>query len=133
MSAQHGEHYNYNICIIGVGSNIDPEHNINAALACLTQENDVRGVSKWVKTAPIGITKQADFVNGAIKVYTPLSREAFRDYLKQLENRLGRNRTLPKFGPRVIDLDIVVWNDDIVDDDYYTRDFLRTAVNELTS
>jgi 7,8-dihydro-6-hydroxymethylpterin-pyrophosphokinase len=44
---------------------------------------------------------------------------------------MGRDRTGPKFGPRCIDLDIVVWNGEIVDEDYYTRDFLQKSVAEL--
>jgi 2-amino-4-hydroxy-6-hydroxymethyldihydropteridine diphosphokinase len=121
-----------NECIIGIGSNIEPEHSIQAALMILQQETDVRGVSKWVKTTPIGIRNQNDFINGAIKIRTTLSQESFRRYLKNLEDKLGRDRSLPRFGPRIIDLDIVVWNDDIVDDDYDTRDFVRNAVNELS-
>ena len=120
-----------NICIIGVGSNINPEENIQAALKILKQEVNFKGASAWVKTTPVGIPDQNDFINGAVKVHTVMSREAFKNYLKELENRLGRDRTCPKFGPRVIDLDIVVWNNEIVDDDYHTRDFVKKAVNEL--
>jgi 2-amino-4-hydroxy-6-hydroxymethyldihydropteridine diphosphokinase len=122
-----------NECIVGIGSNIEPERSIQAALMILQQETDVRGISKWIKTAPIGIRDQNDFINGAIKIHTTLSQESFRHYLKNLEDKLGRDRSLPRFGPRIIDLDIVVWNDDIVDDDYYTRDFVRNAINELKS
>ena len=122
-----------NECIIGVGSNIDPEANIHTALSILRQETDVRGVSEWVKTSPIGVCEQNDFINGAIKIRTSMPLETFKNYLKTLENRLGRDRSLPKFGPRVIDLDIVVWNNEIIDDDYYTRHFVRNAVDELQS
>jgi 7,8-dihydro-6-hydroxymethylpterin-pyrophosphokinase len=45
---------------------------------------------------------------------------------------MGRDRTAPKFGPRNIDLDIVVWNGEIVDNDYYTRDFLQKSVDEIS-
>lgn len=122
-----------NECIIGIGSNINPEINIEAAVTILKQEVDVdvSAISTWVKTTPIGITSQNDFINGAVKVHTPMSRKEFKNYLKNLENRLGRDRSLPKYGPRVIDLDIVVWNNKIVDDDYYTRDFVRNSVDEL--
>ncbi len=122
-----------NECIIGIGSNIDPERSIQAALTTLQQETDVKGVSEWVKTTPIGIRNQNDFINGAIKIHTTLSQESFRRYLKNLEDKLGRDRSLPRFGPRIIDLDIVVWNGDIVDDDYYTRDFVRNAIDQLNS
>lgn len=120
-----------NECIIGIGSNINPEKNIDAAISILKQEINVSGISAWVKTAPIGIISQNDFVNGAVKVLTTMSRKEFKNYLKNLEDRLGRDRALPKFGPRVIDLDIIVWNNDIIDNDYYTRDFVRESVDEL--
>jgi len=45
---------------------------------------------------------------------------------------MGRDRTVAKFGPRCIDLDIAVWNGEIVDKDYYTRDFLKKSVDEIT-
>lgn len=120
-----------NVCIVGVGSNINPDSNIKAVLAILKRETTVKGVSKWIKTTPVGIVDQNDFINGAIKIHTSMSREAFKNYLKKLEDILGRDRKLPKFGPRVIDLDIVVWNDEIVDEDYFTRDFVKNTVDEL--
>lgn len=120
-----------NECIVGIGSNINPEENVEAALTILKQEVDVSGIAAWVKTAPIGITSQNDFINGAVKVHTSMPRQEFKNYLKNLENRLGRDRSCSKFGPRVIDLDIIVWNNEIIDNDYYTRDFVRKSVDEL--
>lgn len=120
-----------NECIIGIGSNINPENNIQTSLMILAQEVEVKGASSWVKTTPIGITDQDDFVNGAVRIRTTMTMEELIHYLKRLEDRLGRDRTLPKFGPRVIDLDIIVWNDEIVNNDYYIRDFVRNATDEL--
>ncbi len=118
-------------CIIGIGSNIDPEQNIAAALFFLRQDQDLISVSSLVKTSPIGITDQPDFLNGAARVYTSMEMAEFRHYLKNVEDKLKRDRTAPKFGPRTIDLDIVKWDDQIIDQDYYNRDFLRAAVDEI--
>jgi 2-amino-4-hydroxy-6-hydroxymethyldihydropteridine diphosphokinase len=74
--------------------------------------------SEWATAAPIGVVEQADFLNGAFLVETALDREAFRAYLKGVEDRLGRVREGNKYGPRTIDLDIVVWNREIVDKDF---------------
>jgi 2-amino-4-hydroxy-6-hydroxymethyldihydropteridine diphosphokinase len=120
-----------NDCIIGIGSNINPENNIPESLTLLKQQVEIIAISSWVKTAPIGITDQDDFINGAVRIRTALSRDSLFNYLKKIEDKLGRDRTLPKFGPRTIDLDIVVWNKIIIDNDYYTRDFMKNAVNEL--
>jgi len=120
-----------NTCVIGIGSNINPESNIQSTLTILKKEVQVKAVSSWIKTKPIGITNQDDFINGAVKIYTTMKKEELIHYLKKLEDRLGRDRTLPKFGPRVIDLDVIIWNSEVIDDDYYQRDFVRITVDEL--
>ena len=121
-----------NIAIIGIGSNIDAESNIQAMLDILGDAMKITGVSSFIKTKPLGDIKQPDFINGALKVETLMEKEELRKFLKEIENELGRDRTAPKFGPRTIDLDIVVWNGEIVDNDYYTRDFLRNSIKEIS-
>jgi len=118
-------------CIIGIGSNIDPEQNIAAALFLLRQDHDLISVSSLIKTSPIGIPDQPDFLNGAARVFTVMEIADFKHYLKGVEDNLKRDRRAPKFGPRTIDLDIVKWDNEIIDQDYYTRDFLRNAVDEI--
>ena len=118
-------------CIIGIGSNIDPEQNIAASLFHLRHDHDLVSVSSMIKTSPIGITEQPDFLNGAAKVLTTMGMADFQRYLKDIENRLKRDRSSPKYGPRTIDLDIIKWDNEIIDQDYYTRDFLRAAVDEI--
>jgi len=119
-------------CIIGIGSNINPEQNIAATIFFLRHEHRLLSVSKLIKTSPIGISDQPDFLNGAVKIATGMDKTEFKNYLKNLENRLKRDRTVPKFGPRTIDLDIIKWDGQIIDPDYYNRDFLRSAVDEIT-
>ena len=119
-------------CIIGIGSNIDPEKNIASALFILRQEQEFVSVSSLIKTSPIGISEQPDFLNGAAKVLTEMELADFKSYLKGVEDRLKRDRTTPKYGPRTIDLDIVKWDGEIVDPDYYCREFLKNAVDEIS-
>lgn len=120
-----------NTVILGIGSNINPEVNIQKMLVILAEKCTVLSRSSLVTTKPIGIEDQPDFVNGAVKLETSLEQEELKTWLKSVEDRLGRDRSLPKFGPRPMDLDIVVWNGTIIDDDYHTRDFLKKAVDEL--
>jgi 2-amino-4-hydroxy-6-hydroxymethyldihydropteridine diphosphokinase len=120
-----------NSVIIGIGSNIKPEENIPRALKLLAEKVTIEKVSTLVKTKPIGISDQPDFINGAVKITTHQSREELHVFLKLTEDQTGRDRSQPRFGPRTIDLDIVVWNGEIVDPDYYTRDFLQIAVAEV--
>ncbi len=122
-----------NVAVISLGSNIDAQRNIDKALSLLKQYFEVNTVSSLIKTEPIGITDQPEFLNGALKISTSMQRDELNKLLKQIEDEMGRDREAPKFGPRIIDLDIVVWNTEIVDNDYYDRSFLRDAVDEVLS
>lgn len=118
-------------CIIGIGSNIEPEKNIGLAIEMIRRDFEVVSVSELVCTSPIGIPDQPDFLNGALKVRVSVEKESFVTYLKKVEDLLHRDRTLPKYGPRTIDLDVVVWDGEIVDPDYYRRDFLKKSVDAI--
>lgn len=117
--------------IIGVGSNIEPQININLAEEELCHKFSFIGKSEFIRTAPLGFKKQDDFYNGAFKIETDLSQEDLNKELKLIEKKLGRVRTENKNGPRTIDLDIAVYNGEIVDEDYYKRDFLKKSVDQL--
>ena len=117
--------------VIGLGSNIDPEANLEQAVQELKSRFKVSKQSQWTRTKPIGIQDQPDFYNGALLMETELEQQSLKKELKQIEDILGRDRSLPKFGPRTIDLDILIWNKKVVDEDYYERDFLRKGVEEI--
>ena len=117
--------------VIGLGSNIDPEVNLEQAVLELKSRFKVSKRSQWTRTKPIGIQDQPDFYNGALLMETELEQQSLKKELKQIEDILGRDRSLPKFGPRTIDLDILIWNKKVVDEDYYERDFLRKGVEEI--
>ena len=117
--------------VIGLGSNIDPEANLEQAVLELKSRFKVSKRSQWTRTKPIGIQDQPDFYNGALLMETELEQQSLKKELKRIEDILGRDRSLPKFGPRTIDLDILIWNKKVVDEDYYERDFLRKGVEEI--
>ena len=117
--------------VIGLGSNIDPEANLEQAVLELKSRFKVSKRSQWTRTKPIGIQNQPDFYNGALLIETELEQQSLKKELKQIEDILGRDRSLPKFGPRTIDLDILIWNKKVVDEDFYERDFLRKGVEEI--
>ena len=117
--------------VIGLGSNIDPEANLEQAVQELKSRFKVSKRSQWTRTKPIGIQDQPDFYNGALLMETELEQQSLKKELKRIEDILGRDRSLPKFGPRTIDLDILIWNKKVVDEDYYVRDFLRKGVEEI--
>lgn len=120
-----------NTAIIGLGSNIEPEKNIDEAVKLIASSVTVIKLSELIWTAPIGIADQPDFLNGAVRITTNLTENDLRILLKKTEDIMGRDRSLPRFGPRIIDLDLVVWNGNIVDSDYYSRDFMQKTVTEI--
>lgn len=120
-----------NQAIIAVGSNIDPQKNISLAREILARDFEVVAETAFVSTQPVGYTQQPDFLNGAALIRTDLKLEPLRRHLKKIEDTLGRRRSVLTFGPRTVDLDIVVWNGRLLDPDFYERDYLKKAVLEL--
>jgi 2-amino-4-hydroxy-6-hydroxymethyldihydropteridine diphosphokinase len=120
-----------NKVIVGLGSNIDPQKNIKEAKEMLSNEFNLLGESLFIETEPIGYKDQDNFINGSVYIETDLSRENLKNTLRKIEDKMGRSRSPLKFGPRTIDLDIVVFNNLIVDNDFYDRDFVKNAVLQL--
>ncbi len=120
-----------NRVIIGLGSNIKPNENIQQAREILAQKYQIVAESCFKVTKPVGTIKQADFINGSVLIETELNIDQLKSELGGIEKGLGRNRPRDRFGPRTIDLDIVVWNENIIDQDFYERDYLKESVLEL--
>lgn len=120
-----------NIAAVSVGSNINPDENISKARQFLSEDHTLLAASDFVTTRPVGDEDQPDFTNGAFLIETNLNFEDFNAHLKTLENRCGRKSSANKFAPRTLDLDVIVWNDEIVDLDFHQRDFLQKTINQI--
>jgi 2-amino-4-hydroxy-6-hydroxymethyldihydropteridine diphosphokinase len=120
-----------NRVVIALGSNIDPDVNVKKACDALAAEFTVCAVSSFLTTAPLGVKNQADFLNGVVCLETGLELEPLKKRLKEIEAALGRQPRENKWGPREIDLDVLIWNGQVVNKDYYERDFLQKAVAEI--
>ena len=120
-----------NRAVIGLGSNINPVENIAMARDTIAGEFKVIKFSSFVETDPIGFTDQDKFINGALLIETEMDERSLKSRLKDLESSLGRAKTENRYGPRAIDLDILVWNGDIVDMEVYEREFLKKSIEEL--
>ncbi|HCK76266.1 MAG TPA: 2-amino-4-hydroxy-6-hydroxymethyldihydropteridine diphosphokinase [Gammaproteobacteria bacterium] len=99
---------------VGLGGNLnDPKSAICSALFCLNQEPDidVEAVSSLYRTAPIGITDQPDFLNAVARIVTVLDPETLLRTLLGIESALGRVRSEAQFGPRTIDLDLLLYGE----------------------
>jgi len=117
--------------VIGVGSNIDAQRWISEGREKIRRVCKLKAESDFVTTAPIGFTNQPDFVNGAWLVETEMHREDLESALHTIEAQCGRVRTANKYGPRTLDLDLIVWDGEVVDEDVYDRPFLKEAVQML--
>jgi len=117
--------------IISVGSNIEPELNLEKARSILSSEIDFVDQAEIIKTAPEGYTEQADFLNGAYLVKTKQSLDEFKRYLKGIESRMHRVRGPIKAGPRNIDLDLIAWDECLVHADYPEKSYVKGPVDEL--
>ena len=120
-----------NSVIIGVGSNINPVFNVNQA------ENEIKAIgvlkqkSNFFYTKPLLYKDQNDFLNGVLHIETPYEKSELNKILKSIEFKLGRIRDENKNGPRTIDLDIVIFNNQILDRDVFKRDFFRIPIIEI--
>ena len=99
---------------IGVGANLgDREATIRAAVGRLGDE--VVAVSALRETEPWGVTDQPPFLNGAVLLETDRPPRALLERLLEVERELGRVRER-RYGPRTIDLDLLLYGDRVVDE-----------------
>ncbi|HXH87532.1 MAG TPA: 2-amino-4-hydroxy-6-hydroxymethyldihydropteridine diphosphokinase [Gaiellaceae bacterium] len=107
------------IAFIGLGSNLgEREETLRRALELLGERAGVRvvAVSPLHETDPVGYLDQPRFLNGAAQLETELTPLALLDALLDVEKALGRVREGPRFGPRTLDLDLLLYGDTVVDE-----------------
>ena len=130
-----------NIAYIGIGSNEgDRLANIKNAISMISNLDDciVKKVSSIYETLPFGKIDQQNFYNAVIKIRTEISVKDLFIALKEIENKIGRIQR-EKWGPREIDLDILLYNDLIISDEIITlphkgliyRDFVLVPLIEI--
>lgn len=98
---------------LSVGSNVgDKAANCRGGIRALGDHPQVavRACSRYYRTAPVDYTDQDWFVNAAVRVATDLPPEALLDWLLAVEKAAGRDRRGVRFGPRILDLDIIFYD-----------------------
>jgi 2-amino-4-hydroxy-6-hydroxymethyldihydropteridine diphosphokinase len=105
---------------IALGSNLgDREATIRGAVDALAAAPgiEVVAVSSLVDTAPVGVVDQPRFLNGAAALETELPAHALLALLLDVERRFGRRREgVPPNGPRTLDLDLLLYGDEEIDE-----------------
>ncbi|MEG2972294.1 MAG: 2-amino-4-hydroxy-6-hydroxymethyldihydropteridine diphosphokinase [Clostridium sp.] len=129
-----------NRAYIAFGSNIGDRHKAVEDAFKMLEQRGVRILkkSKMYETEPYGYTDQEPFLNGALEVETQLDCRGLLETLLSIEADLGRVRLI-RWGPRIIDLDILMFNDEVHDDedlkvphiDMHNRTFVLEPLNDL--
>ena len=103
---------------VGLGANLgDRETTLGRALELLGERLELTAVSSLRDTEPVGYVDQPRFLNAAARIETELSPRELLDVLLDVERELGRVREgSPRFGPRTIDLDLLLYGDDAIDE-----------------
>ena len=128
---------------IGIGSNLgNREENLNDALELLKriEGTSLASFSSIYESEPMYLSTQPDYLNLAAKISTSLSPLNLLEALLSIESEMGRKREL-KYGPRVIDLDILFFGEQIVDSEslliphplLYDRLFVLKPLSEIAS
>lgn len=108
---------------IAIGSNLaSPLEQVNAAIRALVDIPDSRvvSVSSLYRTPPLGPQDQPDYLNAAVALETSLAPEALLDHTQRIELQQGRVRKAERWGPRTLDLDIMLFGDAIINSERLT-------------
>ncbi len=111
------------IAYIGLGSNLaSPVHQLEQALEAIDMHSQMvlTANSHFYSSSPMGPQDQPDYVNAVCKIKTSLTPQELLSTLQDIENKQGRKRIGDRWGPRTLDLDILLFND------------LALKTNELT-
>ncbi|CAI9393546.1 TPA: 2-amino-4-hydroxy-6-hydroxymethyldihydropteridine diphosphokinase [Citrobacter amalonaticus] len=108
---------------IALGSNLaSPLEQVNAAVNAIRElpESRVVAVSSFYRTPPLGPQDQPDYLNAAVALETTLEPETLLDHTQRIELQQGRVRKAERWGPRTLDLDIMLFGDRIINSERLT-------------
>ena len=106
----------YNTAYLSLGANIEPESNLATAVEMLGKLTRLIAVSSVWETRPVGMIDQPNFLNAAVIVETKLTAAQLKqEVITPIEQSLGRARQANKNAPRPIDIDIIFFNDQIIE------------------
>ena len=105
-------------CFVALGSNqADPVVQVRKAFGELETlpQSHLRACSALYRSAPLGPQDQPAFINAVAMLDTQLAPEALLDALQAIEQRSGRVRKAERWGPRILDLDLLLYGDQRID------------------
>ena len=112
---------------VGIGSNVEPERHVRRAIAGLDSEFGPIAVSPVYRNAAVGFDGE-DFLNLVVSFNTTLNVSDLVEVLRNIEQRCGRRRDEERWGPRTLDLDILLYGNEVHERPQLPRaDILRRA------
>lgn len=99
---------------IAIGSNLDnPVNQVKSAIKELGKlpKSDVVDVSSLYRSPPVGMSEQPDYINAVTELATGLQAHELLNELEKIEFEHGRTRTTRRWGPRTLDLDMILFDD----------------------
>lgn len=130
------------VVYIAIGSNLaSPLEQVNAAVEAIgaIPESRIIRVSSFYRTPPLGPQDQPDYLNAAVALETALTPDALLNHTQRIELQQGRQRKAERWGPRTLDLDIMLFGQEIIHTenltvphyDMYNRGFMLWPLYEI--
>lgn len=120
-----------NKALISIGTNVDRKANLALCHELLDTVFPEITYSDTSITSPYGNTYKDDFLNQLAFVYTPMAKEEVLKRLKSIEKKIGRNATDKANGKVKIDIDLVMWNEEILKPDDMERSYIVDLLPSL--
>ena len=102
---------------IGIGSNFkSPKDQVMSGINSINQIKEImiKAQSSLYRSAPLDNSDQPDFINAVVLVYTNLNPSLLLEKLNEIEDNHNRDRTLPQWGPRTLDLDLLLYDNEVI-------------------
>lgn len=122
------------IAYLGLGSNLsDPKAQIESALNCIHRHSQIslQACSHLYCSQPMGPQDQPEYLNAVCKITSSLSPIELLDALQEIESKHGRTRSGDRWGPRTLDLDILLYNNIDINEERLTIPHIGMAEREF--
>ncbi|MDQ6971309.1 MAG: 2-amino-4-hydroxy-6-hydroxymethyldihydropteridine diphosphokinase [Mariprofundaceae bacterium] len=117
--------------LVGMGSNIEPEHHLKAAASAIRAGFSGARFSAVYASPAVGMDEAADFLTACCSLQSDMAPEALAAWLKHLEDEHGRDRSHGSWKPRTLDLDILMAGEQVLDDELFRYAHAYVPASEL--
>lgn len=119
------------VAYLSLGSNIEPEANLPKAVQLLSQHGEIAKISSAWETKPVG-GSGGNYLNACLSYKTTLSQDKLKTtIIHPVESSLGRKRTQDKYAPRTIDIDIILFDDEVLSGRWLEQAFVVVPLTEI--